>query len=755
MHKSAEQLLSEIEDISREIKAYEGWKKSFLNSLDSLIGDYRRKRLLYAEYEQRLASLLKGKTKNEWVDYYNAYQYSLLKRMEFILSQIFEIVKDDNSFVRAAVASPQKAPDTQELPVIPAKTSGVFNIDNEISQLKQLLYSHYSQPEVKAAVKELDISIPELNDIRNEVLREEGTAAVAAERMRAVRTAAAEKKRTAEQAAAESRRIAELDAAKRKISAEQAAAEKVKRSEKFAAAKSRFSFHLPKFNLNFLKLNLSPKEAMKELSSAKASLSAFFKGIHFSLRVKRVKSPVAPVLNPAVPLKKRKDLISFADVSGSFEEPQEKSVSPKKQPEKPGLLSSLNSLFSSTKQKKIFIEDIVSMERSVKSEKEEERLVGGEAGIAFGWFSPKRLLGEFTGHFSKKQEPILGEITSVPIHMKKLREMRKKLYRDERLSGFDATLLAQEAKRIKRILEVEKQEVYKGSSLGLIANVTVRKISLFLVNNFPQFFGYLYNALRAANVKVLSNTYVNIMVLVTIIMNVSMFFLLLIVFFALNYPLYQVMLRSVIFSIVAGLLCATIFYFYPFMKIRERRRKTTTNLPFAINHMSAVSTSGVPPARMFELISESAEYEEVGVEVKKIVDFTSIFGYDLLTAIRAVASTTPSIPFKKFLEGMVSTIETGGDLVSYLRQEADEAALSYKLERQRYNETVSTYSDIYTGVLIAAPLFFIAAMALVNMLGGTLGGLGVGTVMALGAYVAIPLMNIFFIIFLQMTQPEV
>ncbi len=726
MHKSAEQLLSEIEDISKEVKAYDGLKKGLLKSLGALIGDYRRKRLLYAEYKHRLSSLLKGKTKEEWIDYYDSYQYSLLKRMEFILSQTFEIVKDDRSDVRSPSVSLQNAPARPELPVISAKTSGVFSIDNEISRLKQLLYGHYSQPEVKAAVRELDIRVPELKGIREEVSREEA-AAQAAERRRAV----------------------ELAAAEAAVSAKQAG---LRPAEATAAGKSLFSFlRLTKFNRNFLKLSLSPKEAMRELSSAKAGLSAFFSRLH----VKRAKAPEGSGVGDSVSLKKRKDLISFSDVSGGFEEKREKQPpQPKEHPGKAGLLSSLKSLFYS-RRKKIFVEDIISMERSVMKEKEEGRLVGGEAGIAFGWFSPKRLLSEFTGHFSRKQEPILGETTAVPVHMRRLREMRKRLYVEERLSGFDATLLAQEAKRIKRILEVEKQEVYKGSSLGLIANVTVRKISLFLVNNFPQFFGYLYNALRAANVKVLSNTYVNIMVLVTLAMAVSMFFLLLIVFFALNYPLYQIVLRSVIFSFVAGLLCATIFYVYPFLKIRERRRKTTTNLPFAINHMSAVSTSGVPPARMFELISESGEYEEVGVEVKKIVDFTDIFGYDLLTAIRAVASTTPSLPFKKFLEGMVSTIETGGDLVSYLRQQADEAALTYKLERQRYNETVSTYSDIYTGVLIAAPLFFIAAMALVNMLGGSLGGLGVGTVMALGAYVAIPLMNIAFIVFLQLTQPEV
>lgn len=740
MHKDADQLISEIEDISRELAAYENLKRSLLNSLDRLMDDYRKKRLLYADYEQRLAALLKGKTKDDWIEYYNSYQYSLLKKMEFILTQTFEIVKDDRSPVGVPIISAEKGAVPSKMEVQQAKKGEVFNIDNEISRLRQLLYSHYSQPEVKAALKSIDVNVPELKGIQEEISGEEDTAVRAAERRKALKQAAAE----AAAQALEKRRLAE-----------KAKEIQVKVAEMPKIAKRRFVIRLPKLNPAFFKLNLSPKEAMKELSSARAFLSDFFGRLHLTFRVKKgVRMPEEAPSALASRLEK-KELISFANVSESAEEkPKQQLPKPKKSPEKTGFFSSLKAVFS-PKEKKIFVDDIISMERSVKSEREENRLAGGEAGIAFGWFSPKRLLGEFAGHFSKKQEPILSETTAVPLHMKKLREMRKRLYKEERLSGFDSTLLAQEAKRIKRILEVEKQEVYKGSSLGLIANVTVRKISLFLVNNFPQFFGYLYNALRAANVKVLSNTYVNIMVLVTVVLTAAMFFFLLIVFFVLNHPLYQVVLRSVIFSLVAGLLCATIFYVYPFMKIRERRRKTTTNLPFAINHMSAVSTSGVPPARMFELIAESGEYEEVGVEVKKVVDFTNIFGYDLLTAIKAVASTTPSLPLKKFLEGMVSTIETGGDLVSYLRQQADEAALTYKLERQRYNETVSTYSDIYTGVLIAAPLFFIAAMALVNMLGGTLGGLGVGTVMALGAYVAIPLLNVGFIIFLQLTQPEV
>ena len=127
----------------------------------------------------------------------------------------------------------------------------------------------------------------------------------------------------------------------------------------------------------------------------------------------------------------------------------------------------------------------------------------------------------------------------------------------------------------------------------------------------------------------------------------------------------------------------------------------------------------------------------------------------MITAVKTVAATTPSEQLKDFFEGLESNVESGGDINNYLRQKSDESMVNYELERRKYVETVSTYSDIYTGILIAAPLFFVAALSLVGMLGGAIGGMDVNLVIVLGTYIVIPLLNILFLIFLQATQPEI
>jgi len=87
-------------------------------------------------------------------------------------------------------------------------------------------------------------------------------------------------------------------------------------------------------------------------------------------------------------------------------------------------------------------------------------------------------------------------------------------------------------------------------------------------------------------------------------------------------------------------------------------------------------------------------------------------------------------------------------------EKSKESHLNYEIERQKYTETISTFSDVYTGILIAAPLFFIAALSLISILGGGIGGIPVDVIIALGTYLVIPLLNVMSIVFIEVSQPE-
>jgi flagellar protein FlaJ len=142
-------------------------------------------------------------------------------------------------------------------------------------------------------------------------------------------------------------------------------------------------------------------------------------------------------------------------------------------------------------------------------------------------------------------------------------------------------------------------------------------------------------------------------------------------------------------------------------------------------------------------------------ESARIVRNIDVFGMGVTNAIKNVADRTPSDNFKQFLYGIISTIETGGNLKQFFETTGQDALFDYRLKREKYLQTLSTYADFYTAVLIAAPLFFISILAVMALIGGQVLGLSIPVAMRLGIFVLIPLLNIMFLVFINYTQPRV
>ncbi|HLG30946.1 MAG TPA: type II secretion system F family protein, partial [Candidatus Brocadiales bacterium] len=268
----------------------------------------------------------------------------------------------------------------------------------------------------------------------------------------------------------------------------------------------------------------------------------------------------------------------------------------------------------------------------------------------------------------------------------------------------------------------------------------------------PEFFAPLYAGLRMAGIKVLSKTYISLALLAMTAMFIVASLLASILYKHTLLPV-QIM-RGILIGFASAIAMGGFMYFYPKSEASEKEKKMKSELPFAIIHMAAVAGSGAKPISIFKTLLTTEEYPLVQSEVKKIVNYVNLFGYDLPTAMKAVARTTPSLKFKDLLEGIVNTIETGGDLKEYLAAIAEEALNTYKLEHQKYVEVIATYSDIYTALFIAAPLLFFSTLAIIQTMGGEIGGVSVGVISAIGTYIVIPILNVGFMFFIDTVKPE-
>lgn len=265
----------------------------------------------------------------------------------------------------------------------------------------------------------------------------------------------------------------------------------------------------------------------------------------------------------------------------------------------------------------------------------------------------------------------------------------------------------------------------------------------------------LKEVISKSNLGILFEIYVGKMLFVSVATFAATFisvFVITVLIFPL--PIEFSIFSAIIASTTIFFIVLTLYHSYPFHLLTAKKSDIETNTPFAINHMAAIASAGVPPVVIFRLVSNIKEYGEIMQESSRIVRNIDVFGMDLTRAIRNVADRTPSEGFRQFLYGIVSTIDTGGDLKKFFENSAKDALFEYRLKREKYLQTLSTYADFYTAVLIAAPLFFISILAVMALVGGQILGLSIPVAMRVGIFVLIPLLNTMFILFIHYTQPR-
>ena len=104
---------------------------------------------------------------------------------------------------------------------------------------------------------------------------------------------------------------------------------------------------------------------------------------------------------------------------------------------------------------------------------------------------------------------------------------------------------------------------------------------------------------------------------------------------------------------------------------------------------------------------------------------------------------------------MTATIEKGGNLVEYINQMSEKAMFDYRIRREKYLKTLSTYADIYTALLVAAPLMMLSVLGIMSIIGGTILGMTIGDLITLMTWIVLPALNISFLAFVHVTYPGV
>ena len=287
--------------------------------------------------------------------------------------------------------------------------------------------------------------------------------------------------------------------------------------------------------------------------------------------------------------------------------------------------------------------------------------------------------------------------------------------------------------------------VGKPSSYARFSNKMFRDTSDKLIPQFDS----LAKDLKKANIRFLLSSYLSMA-----IMSMMIAFIVGFLVFAL---MMVISLTNWIWFVLpfglSGLVLA-VFYLYPASAASSVQKKISGELPFVTIHMAAIAGSNIEPTKIFKIIAASSEYPNTGKEIRKVITQIEVYGYDLVTSLKNVASRTSNKKLAELFSGLATNISSGGALKNYLEKKAENFLMDYKLERNKYSDLAGTFMDVYISILIAAPLVLMMMFIVMNVAGLGMGGLSITTLLVL-SIVGIVIVNIIFIVVLNMKQPKV
>lgn len=178
-----------------------------------------------------------------------------------------------------------------------------------------------------------------------------------------------------------------------------------------------------------------------------------------------------------------------------------------------------------------------------------------------------------------------------------------------------------------------------------------------------------------------------------------------------------------IFSASVGLVVGVVaFGFYVYLPRAESRRRSR-EIDILLNHsiafMYSLSVGGTNRIQVIQAIADAEDtYGEVSVAFQRIAYEMSYFNTDYQTAIENVANITPNEDLEAFLTDLLSVINSGGDMTSFLETQHEMMRENSQKKQEEMLDTLEIFGEMYLSLNIL-PLGLMIVLVIVSMIGST------------------------------------
>ena len=206
-----------------------------------------------------------------------------------------------------------------------------------------------------------------------------------------------------------------------------------------------------------------------------------------------------------------------------------------------------------------------------------------------------------------------------------------------------------------------------------------------------------------------------------------------------------VVVGGAVIGVLTGLLAYLFRWQLPESRAEVRQRGIDEGLPRTTAFMYALSRGDMEFPQILQTVAGHGEvYGETANEFAVASREMSLFGRDMITAMRRMTERTPSEQFRVFSENLSSVLQSGQELSSFLDEQYQRFREDAEDRQEEVLEVLETMAEGYVTVLVAGVLFLITILLVFGLtLTDTLGFL------QFIVYLVVPLISIGFAVYLQ------
>jgi flagellar protein FlaJ len=212
----------------------------------------------------------------------------------------------------------------------------------------------------------------------------------------------------------------------------------------------------------------------------------------------------------------------------------------------------------------------------------------------------------------------------------------------------------------------------------------------------------------------------------------------------------KVLTSSFFLTISATFVLALLIIWYPLYTKDLAVSDIDRNLLNSVTFMLLLSKGGLSIERIIERVAETEPSQYIGTLLNKFLVNIKVYGYNPQESLNDVSDRSPSERFTQFIDGVVTTTQTSGDLDKLFEYESDMLIQHKEEENLALLNNIGFLSEIYVTALVIAPLLMIILLTTFSFTSADLsGGAGIN-LLNLIVFAAIPIISAVLMILVDM-----